>query len=794
MSQLHACVLRIAAPLILCSLLVSCGGGGGGSGSASNGGSSAGGGSPSTPSLPFAPPTVKDPNAPPPMAFNWSPSARAGDVIGVQGENFGNTPIVWLDAVGSTKVTELPVVNQVGTGWLAVQIPTGVTGALALRISNGSNNSARIALNAAMPMHLDTTRISPSGAFRIFGRNLLLPGSTPVVTAGGLTANVNLAASDEHMLTVTAPAGLSVGVSVAVTVDNGNGLGPATLPRQPTVAPGTGADPFGLGIGWTAAFDPQTKLLIDAGGDARLGSRMVCNGRTDDAPALREALVYAQRNGGGMVQMPAGVCVLGSSVQIFPQTILKGAGIDRTELQHTVDSPIFADRVDLYALRDFALTNVGATAGSSLNLKNGTRLVVQRVRVNSGAKALANIYGHTDVAVVDSEFTQSGSLNAPGALTLTSDVGLVFTGNRVRFLNNIGTNFDQVSDAYVQGNSWTRDVIRQSDPGVVHIVTINFARRIAMVGNSFDIVNGPADPSINHGETILTEGGGATRTESLGSVANAGLQTLTDPSARVNPNAYVNGTLPDNYGLAIVAGKGAGQTRRVTDFLAGTFTVDPPWDVVPDASSRYAAAVWGLESALIKANRLTGNSRGIMIYSTAARQVAIVGNSLSNSAGILVRSFQKVADGWFSPIVGVQVEGNTVANSNGSFPSFIAVNFANFDGQAVGTSHIGVEVRRNRLTANDPNIDATAFYGPEATEGYSNQLNTAAVAAATPLPRLLGTILQDNNCTNCATAIRLGTGAAGTVLWGTELVNSGTLFTDTATGNGAEKATATVVR
>jgi hypothetical protein len=522
---------------------------------------------------------------------------------------------------------------------------------------------------------------------------------------------------------------------------------------------------------------------------------VACDGKTDDSAALQGALVYASRNGGGVVTLPAGVCVLAQGVQLFSKTVLQGAGKDRTELRHSSESPIFAYDSDLLAVRRLTLTNTGISAGSSLNLKYSSRVAVQEVRVNEGVTAMAWMYGHTNLVVRDSDFLQTGSIGATGAAHLSNNTGLVFTGNRISFLNNIGTNFDQVSEAYIQGNTWTRDAIRQGDPGVVHVVTINFARRIAIVGNRFDAINGPIDPTRNDGETILTEGGGGRRTEGLGQVAGATATTLTDPAASVNPNVPVNGKLPDNYGIAIVAGKGAGQTRRVTAFSGGSFTVDRAWDVQPDTSSRYATAVWGLEHSLIKSNVLNNNPRGIWLYSTAVREVEIVGNSLVETGGILVRPFQQIAINFFSPVFNVSVVGNTIANTTRHYPSFVSVHFANHDGQAFGISHIGVQVRRNSLTANSPNIDATRNDGPFAKEGYMNQMNveTADYTVST-LPRLLGTVMQDNLCTHCATAFRLGTGAVGTTLSGNVLVDSGGLWSNTATSSSSDIALDTFVR
>ena len=159
-------------------------------------------GSASSPAEPA--PQVADPRATPdcqgasapPVLFNTTVSASPGDVVSLQGENFGDAPVVHLDGAPTPP---LEIVNRVGTGWLAVRIPPSAAGALALRIDSGCGVSAPVELDAARPYHLDATRLSPGGAFRLFGRNLLLAGSTPSLTIDGLPATIDLARSDEHV-------------------------------------------------------------------------------------------------------------------------------------------------------------------------------------------------------------------------------------------------------------------------------------------------------------------------------------------------------------------------------------------------------------------------------------------------------------------------------------------------------------------------------------------------------------------------------------------------------------------
>lgn len=725
-----------------------------------------------------------------PLLFRVSATGGGGDVIGLQGSGWGTRPQVRLHGAGGLS-QELPVLSRAGEQGLAVQLPGRLPPAAALTVSRDGVASAPWRLNAPRPEHLDTTELAPGGRFHIVGRNLLRPGVVPRVSVDGRVAKVDLAASQEQVLVASAPEGLRAGTRAVVRVDDGNG--PVALPQAVAVAR-AGRDPFGTGVGWAAAFAVLQPRAFDAATDARLPARVRCDGQSDDAPALQAALRHVSSQGGGVLRLPAGHCRLAASVQLPAATVLQGAGRGQTLLLAQADSPLWTNGADLVALRQLSMRSTLPGATSSLNFKKGSRVLVQDVAIDEGEAATAWMYGIENLAILDSAFTQVGTGRSPGAVQAVDNRGFVFARNEVRFAQGIGTSFDQVRDAWVEGNRWTRDAARQAESGVVHTVTLNFARRIALVGNSFEVVNGPVDQSRNDGEALLTEGGGAQRTEGIGSVVSASPTTLFDPSARL-PAGLVAGALPDNYGIVIVAGRGAGQARRVTGFAGGRFTVDSPWDLVPDAGSRYATALWGLEKALIQGNRFTQHPRGIWLYSTAVRDVDIVGNTLVENGGILVRAFQRLDAHWFSPLLGVRVLHNDVRNDGGLFQSYIAVHFANADGLLFGASHLGVEVRDNLVRANAPNTDGSPFMGPAGREGYMNQMNVETPTAARGRhAALLGTVMQGNRCERCDTAFRLGSGAEGTVIVDSRLRDCGTLWSNTVTAPGTTGAVGTYVR
>lgn len=699
-----------------------------------------------------------------PVVFNAPLSARPGDIVGLQGENFGSEPVVLLAGENGQVPVTLPLVNQFGSGWLSFQIPASAQGALVVQIDNGQTLSDPVRLNAARAYHLDAMQMVPRGAFRLFGRNLLLPGFTPVVTVDGLPAVVDVTASDEHMLLATAPSGLRMGGNAVIAVDNGNGTGPSLLDRVIEVRPGSGGDPFALGVGWASGFARVAARVVGAGGRSRQDSGVACNGVADDTAAVQSVVDFLAAAGGGVLRLPSGTCRFAGSVQLKSRVVLQGAGKDRTVIRYEASYPIWGRGLDLVGVRDLTLTNTRGQIESPL-LQDSTRVFIQNVRFELGGGVHMYLTGNTNMVVSGSDFVQPRNPKGYGPYTFGGCSGLVFSGNTTSLADG-AANFPDVHDAYIGQSRFTRDARdNQSAKGVTHSLTMDFAHRIAIVGNSFDVLGGPiVNKFRNDGETLLTEGGGGRRTENLGTVLASTANTLSDPGNTINVHQFGPGPIPENYGVAIVGGKGAGQTRRVTGYASGTITVDRPWDVVPDVSSHYATFVWGLEKSLIKGNTLAQNPRGIWLYQTAIREVDIVDNVITEGGGIYLRSAQNLGTRSFVPMLGVRIANNRITNTDKQWRSYISVMFVRMDEPDFGVGTIGVEVRNNTLQANNPNLSMPQEESGGA-EGFVVRMHAEGPTQALSKnqTRLLGTIFQNNQCIDCAVGVIVREGAKATV-------------------------------
>ena len=691
-----------------------------------------------------------------PVIFNAPLSASPGDVVGLQGANFGEEPVITLIANAGMPGQMLAVHSKFETSWLSFKLPEAATGALVVVVSNGSAHSTPLALNAALAFHLDAMQLVPRGTFKIFGRNLRMAGYEPKLLVDGLPAQVDVQASNEHMLVATAPPQLKPTAGAKITVDNGNGTGPSVLERKIGVVPGNG-DPFELGVGWGAGFEAI----------ARRTKAVTCSGVADDTAALQAAIDQMANTGGGVLQLPAGECRLAGSLKLKSNVVLQGAGKDLTLLMYETNYPFHGRALKLAGVRDLTMQNTNGRIESPL-LQNSERVFLQNVRFLLAGGLQMFLTNNTNFVVMGCEFLQPKNPWDNGPYHMAANAGLVFVGNRTTFANGSPT-FARTHDAYIANNRFTRDVRdNQSSKGVIHSFAMDFAHRIAVVGNTFDVLGGPiTNKTRNDGETFLTEGGAQSRTENLGTVTVAAAKGLTDLNNTINLQPFQGQGVPENYGVAIVGGRGAGQMRRVTDYEGKTLMVDRPWALVPDNTSRYATFVYGLEKSIIKNNTLTDNPRGIWIYQTAAREVDIINNSILQGGGIYLRSFQSFKDRQFLPIYGIRIAGNTITNTQSEWASYVTMRFVRTDAIDFGIGTIGVEVRENVITANEPNISLPQEEVAD-REGYTNRMHAEGEtqAIAKNQTRLLGTIFQNNLCLRCRTPMLVREGAKATVLDG----------------------------
>ncbi|WP_198172707.1 T9SS type A sorting domain-containing protein [Hymenobacter ginkgonis] len=685
-------------------------------------------------------------------------------------------------------------------------MPTGIASDLyQVWVLDAGQRSASVYVNQAHGLHFDSPEITPGGNIRLFGRNLQLTGTTPQVrfvaqngSSGGGTAQVQ--PYDAYSMLITAPTSLVPGQVYNVYVSNGRGgTAGETLVGQSLTAITAGTDYFQLGVAWGAKFDFY-KNVYNVRTDARLSKKAVGDGVTNDLAAIQAAVDKASADGGGVVFIPAGTYKLalnaGGGLYMRNRVVVQGAGKNLTILRFGYGSEAAGWSPDGHwgllwespkqaGLADLALLNVDNTGSFYNNMAgNGTELFMQRIRFDMNLGSWLSWNNSDKIVISNSEFTQGVDAKAGyrGPLQINGTKNFVVAHNSFTYAVD-GLNLNTTNRGVFEDNKVYRDGSARWPEAlnlVNHVLIMNFAEDVAVLNNLFKVINGPAQ-NINDGETIIAEGGGGygARIDE-----DAGTATATTPTT-LQDNSKNWPAMIQHPVVAIVRGPGMGQWRRIASRTSTTLTVDQPWTVTPQAGSRYAIFNWGARSWIIQGNTLEGNRRGITFYQNATADIAIVNNTLTNSGSIDLTPWQMDnspagVPQEFLPVYDTQITGNNVADIDGSNGVFIGVHTIQYlQPRSFGTSVIGVEVRRNTLTAHQPNVPAVV--DANFPEGYINDLHFQPGSSNyidEQTPAILGTIFQDNTAINCDNAVHLNSGAYNTLVCNTKLVNSPNLIED----------------
>ena len=719
--------------------------------------------------------------------LNAGITAQPGDAFSLQG-SFGAGAKIYLTAGASTTPVAVPVMTQMA-GQATGQVPAGLAPNLyQVWVEDGGQRSPSVYLNQARGQHFDSPEVAAGGRLRLFGRNLLLGGGAQVrfVGPGGGNAQVNTGQSDAYTLSLTAPSTLQSGTTYQVMVSNG--YGGETAVDLPIKAVDGGTDYFNLGVGWAGKLNFYANVY-NVQTDGRLGRKARGDGGTNDQPAIQAAMDQAAADGGGVVYLPAGTYKLaqsgGAGLLMRNRVVLRGAGKDQTVVKFGYGN-VSPDRWGVIwnstqqgGLADLSIINVNDSGQYIQNMTgSGTEIFMQRVRFDLSTGDWLWLANSNKLVIANSDFTQGVDDKAGyhGPVQLNGCSNFVVANNNFTYAV-YGLNMNVAHEGVFENNHVYRDgSARYPTTLTNHVLILNFAQNVAVLNNQFSVVNGPAQNS-NDGETIIAEGGGSggNRTdEDAGTVSAASGNTLQDNNKNWGPfqQAPV---------VAIVSGNGMGQWRTITSRSGRQLTLDRAWDVTPNAGSRYAIFNWGARNWLVKGNTLVGNRRGITLYQNATLNVAIVGNTLTNSGSIDLMPFQGT-NGYqmFSPAYNNQIVGNNVADLDGSNGVFIGAHTTQSQQtNTFGTSVINLDVRNNTLTAHSPNVPAVV--DDNFPEGYLNYLGfqqNGGTYVDEKIPAVLGSVFQNNTAVNCANALYLNSGAYGTLVCNTTLVNTPNLLQD----------------
>ena len=411
---------------------------------------------------------------------------------------------------------------------------------------------------------------------------------------------------DQWSVTAPLPEGLTPGI-YEVFVHNGYG-GPAGWRRAGTVDIAVHEE----------VWEDRVFDVVDFGA--------VPNDRAGDTQALRAALAAADQSGGGIVHLPRGRYQIQGTLEIPPFTLLRGESLELSQLYWPdVQKPPAAL---IKGSHNFGVEDLFITSGNYLNGIVSSRLadpasgrvVIRRVRMrllrDQYVSAEERLHRHSlpghaldlegeFVRVTDCDIATSGR---GGSFALRVRYGQV-TGNR--FING-GNSISGSENLIFENNTVTGGGV-SATPAPLYQRNIYFA-------------NNRLERNFAHDrEAMPLDGGAHTYRGTVTNVVGNRLVLVDESMAWHNgADHWING------GIMVLAGRGAGQLRRIRHIDGRTVEVDRPWTIEPDDSSLIAISYFR-ERHLFVGNRIEDATIALQLYGSLVE--GIVASNTSARAG-----------------------------------------------------------------------------------------------------------------------------------------------------------------
>lgn len=729
-----------------------------------------------------------------PVLVTVSETIRPGETVNIQGGRLSVHATAWIAPIASdgsqgTK-RQMTIRNQSDLLIQAI-VPSDMTGDLwAVWVQNGSVTSNTKYINQARVNAIDTwDDLPPSWPIKVYGRNLVyrnLTYSDAVATFVSDTQNLTgtVTGGDENSLSITTPAGITAGKTYTLKISNGLG-GSTGFSTAPFSWTGKAAvtDPFNLRVPWGNDLVASAANVYNVKTDVRMTLHAVGDGVADDLPALKEAAAKAYSDGGGVVYLPAGTYRIDNSVaagawEIRDKVVLRGEDKDTTTIEFGESSEADSRAVTITGtsagILDLGFENINPdpevknlsvvlNEWSSANQKvffQGNKFVGH---VNRGISA----YQISNIVIQDNEldfrFTDSLSSYA------TIDTLAIHDNSKVTVRNNtVNYSLTRVhisdnDDVIIEGNTFDREGYQSSvckaESGGLEM---GFSERIVVKGNTIQTTGDvDRDQVCNDNEALMSQFSIYHMTF-FGSVTSASGTTVVDATKNWDTADFTNARTP--LVIFITSGKGKGQWRHVTGYSGGSLTVDRAWDYPLAVGDTYFLRGWNLLAGTFTDNTISSGNICILIYSGGG-DLAVQRNTCTNSGFIWLQGEDTYRDPdpqgnivENDKLWNAYVEGNSNTNTTDRKPSAYFITTRMWDtGNSPSNGYwdngtrpldvMGVELRRNSLTAHSPNTTWGAGYAP--TERYYIYQFIGGSPVTHPDPNgMVGIITEGNTSSN----------------------------------------------
>lgn len=694
-----------------------------------------------------------------PCVFRADATVDPGSVLGLYGGRFGGTPDIAICALSDIEGAPSAAkaqwrVEPLNSGQEFVQCilpPSVPPDVYAVYVVNDAGASEPQFVNRAEPFCVSEAVVCAGQTLRVFGRNFLHPAlDTPEQTAVWLTkadgtGRVQAVVVDatDYTVDILIPEGIDGQYSLLVTNGAGGDYGYGELPQEEAFTVVAISDTiaavkqdFEVYEAWTSPIGNTVYNVRDFGAAG--------DGKTDDSQALQDALDTAGTTG-GRVYLPAGdYCSAGLTIP--NGVVVYGDGTEQTVLRHMDDRTgtkflttysNAGGMADLTVISEVCrpegddIRRIGGYVvglrifGCSAGTPGGFFLKRVNMRITDGMA----VYNDSDTAMLvmedcDINASHSNVMNYSRARIL--DSRFFNTERPVLMLGSEGYSWvenNKIDAAHVGAGRepGTNDTEhRVMDLGILN----NY-----VAGNYVTGEYGATTPNTdNSGEGILFQ---SNRRTGYGRVLSADAQSVTSEPGGIKPDDGSSGAgmRAGDY-VAIVEGTGIGQLRRIAAVEGDRFTVDQPWDIVPDQTSVFSADYRVNMHNIVVDNNIDAKTKkgGIMLYTKNFDNI-IANNRLNNTGGIWLGQSQvkkqyRADYSYFNTVVGnictgaSDPRGEKDGVSVGSMKGNCAVIGIAVDGGPVTTldktlPSVGVYGNRylqNRLTGIGSDVEASSSY------------------------------------------------------------------------------------
>lgn len=428
--------------------------------------------------------------------------------------------------------------------------------------------------------------------------------------------------------------------------------------------------PLALRVLDESPWAAQDGTVIDV---ARFGARG--DASTDDTAAIRAALDEAASLAPATVRFPAGTYLVSSRLEAPDNVRWLGAGMDETEIR--LNAPLDESMIGgagKNARFETLTLNANTMTGASplMSIPSAVNLRLDGVRIMAwGAPALEASEAE-GIYIDASELVENGSFYGRSRQ-------IFLTGNRFR-MTGYGESVVALwggRDFAMVGNDLANaDETRDDGHGIGRFFVAQphwGSLRNMYWGGNVSHAAAPHDcdkVDCNKGEQVCFEMAGGRLLE--------GFAAATDTTVSFGGDA--GEPLSVGHDLIIVGGRGAGQNRLISAVREdGAAVLEKPWNVIPDATSRFATA--GAASRIAIYDNTFEGRDSYSLHDSDSTAVLLYGNVYdgvvdSNRISQMRHAMMTVAldsTSGESPYF-LQYSGNTVTDSNSGL--YVGTTFA----------------------------------------------------------------------------------------------------------------------